>query len=161
MLMFVLVACRGGDERKAVPQAAVSSAAPAPDQLRPGELAEGDGNAFGLKLPRRLQIDATFPDAIFASGTVLPEDLVMFVRERVLAEGETKEGEKTLFVGATSKSAPSRKLRIEVVPRESKTELIVRDETRPPAKEGLSEQERWREHGLTPQGQPLDPTKLE
>lgn len=129
--------------------------------LRPGELAEGADAAFGLKLPRLLRINATFPDATFASGPVRPDDLVVYVRERVIAERETKVLGKTTFEGATSKASPSKKVRIEIIQRPTDTEIIIRDETRPPAKEGLSEEERWKEHGLNPQGQPLDPTKLE
>lgn len=160
-LALALVACRGGDERRAPPEPVASAAPAPPDQLRPGELAEGNVDAFGLKLPRLLRVDATFPDATFASGDVLAEDLVGYVRERVVAGNVTKEATKTVFDGATPKAAPSRVLHVEVVTRPGKTELIVRDTTKPPAKEGLTEEERWREHGLTPQGQPLDPTKLE
>src|SRR5690348_17762231 len=41
-------------------------------------------------------------------------------------------------------SDPSRLMRIDVVGRNGATELFVRDETRPPAKEGLTTEQRWR-----------------
>ena len=50
---------------------------------------------------------------------------------------------------------------IDVILRNGDTELTVRDETRPPAREGLTEAERWKELGLSPKGTPLDPTHLE
>lgn len=157
----MLTGCRGSDSPPPPPAPASSSPNVAADELRPGELAEGTLVAFGLKLPRLLRINATFPDAIFASGPVRPEDLIAYVRERVIAERESKLGDKTTFEGATSKASPASKIRVEIIKREAQTELIVRNETRPPAKEGLSEEERWKEHGLSPQGQILDPTKLE
>jgi hypothetical protein len=158
---LVLASCKPKEERRAPPPPAPSAPVTPPDKLRPGELAEGAIDAFGLKLPRLLSVDATFPDATFASGDVRAEHVAGYVRERVIAEHEDKADVKTVFTGATVKTAPSRRLRIEVVARRGGTQLIVRDETRPPAKEGLSEEERWRELGLTPKGEPLDPTKLE
>ena len=38
---------------------------------------------------------------------------------------------------------------------------VIKDVTPPPVEQGLSEEERWRRHGLTKDGQVLDPTKLE
>jgi hypothetical protein len=161
--LLLLAACRGKDERRA--PTAASSAAPIarPDQLAPGELAEGTIDAFGLKLPRAMTVSAQFPDAFFAQGSLRAEDVAAYVKTRVVAERVETEARKTVFHGATAKSAPApaRVLAIEVLTRDDHTEIVVRDVTRPPAKDGLTEEERWRELGLTPQGQPLDPTKLE
>lgn len=131
------------------------------DQLLPGEMAEGPESAFGLPIPRRMKIDARFADAVFASGTMAPELVANYVRERVVAEHVDTGPVKTVFSKATPKSAPQRVVRVEVVLEGSATQLVVRDETRPPAKDGLTEAERWKELGLTPQGTPLDPTHLE
>jgi len=161
--LVLCAACRGGDERRA-PSAAPSAATPErPDQLAPGELAEGTVDAFGLKLPRAMTISAQFPDAFFARGSLRAEDVATYVKARVVSERVESAAQKTIFHGATAKSAPApaRVLRIEVLTRDDHTELVVRDMTKPPAKDGLTEEERWRELGLTPQGQPLDPTKLE
>ena len=157
-----LLACKG---REAAPGAS-STAAPAPaappDQLALGELAEGKDEAFGLLVPRVFTIAARFPDAVFANGSARPEDVTRYVRDRVVAENVETSSTKTVFTGATLKRSPARRLRIEVVSRGvDQTQIVVRDETRPPAKEGLTEEQRWRELGLTPQGEPLDPTKLE
>jgi len=158
---LALAACKGREAGPGVANTAAPAPAAPPDQLAAGELAEGKEDAFGLLVPRQFTIAARFPDAIFANGSARAEDLTRYVRERVVSEHVETTSTKTVFTGATSKRAPGRRLRIEVVTRGQDTELVVRDETRPPAKEGLSEEQRWREHGLTPQGEPIDPTKLE
>jgi hypothetical protein len=154
-----------GDVRGApapAPQVTATSSAAAPvDQLLPGELAPGEEKAFGLPIPRRMRIEARFPDAVFAAGELSPNDVAAYVRPRVIAEGVEKGTAKTVFTRATVKDAPERVLRIEIVARAGSTALVVRDVTRPPAKDGLSEEQRWKELGLTPQGEPLDRTKLE
>jgi predicted small lipoprotein YifL len=134
---------------------------PPPDALRPGELAEGKLDAFGLLLPRAMSESARFPDAVFATGAVSAADIRGYLRERLVAEHVETGEDKTIFTGATVKTSPSRRLRVEVIARGEQTEVVVRDETRPPAKEGLNEEERWKELGLSPRGEPLDPKRLE
>ena len=108
-----------------------------------------------------MNVDVRFPDAIFASGEASHKDLVGYVRERVVSEKVETLATKTVFEGATSKSAPSAKMRIEVIALgKGQAKLVIRDETRPAAKPGLTEEERWRELGLTPQGELLDPSHL-
>jgi hypothetical protein len=161
---LVLSACKGREaERGPLDLAPNAPSAPPADQLRPGELAEGTLSAFGLPLPRRMTVEARFPDAVFAAGAVPVADVVGYVRERVVAERVEVEATatKTVFTGVTLKRAPTHTLRVEVTAAGERTSLVVRDQTRPPAKQGLSEEQRWRELGLTPQGEPLDPTQLE
>jgi hypothetical protein len=160
VLTVFLPACRDEPPRPIAP-AAVSAAPAPPDQLRPGELAEGTIEAFGLKLPRVMKVDTRFPDATFASAEVPAKNVVDYVRERVIADRVATEPTKTVFEGATTKVNPTHKLRIEVITHNaSHTRLVVRDETRPPAKPGLTEEERWREVGLTPQGELIDPSHM-
>jgi hypothetical protein len=108
-----------------------------------------------------MQITAQFPDAIFARGPLDSTSVTKFVRERVVAESAETWAIKTVFSKATVKGSPQRTLQIEVLSDGNQTELVVRDETRLPAKEGLSQEERWREHGLRPDGTLIDPTHLE
>jgi hypothetical protein len=151
---------------EAPPAEATIASAPRPiDQALPGELAEGSERAFGLPVPRRMRIEARFPDAIYAVGEISPELLANYVRERAaVARVETGPG-KTVFNEAHLKTpepgAPQRVVRIEVTVRGSVTELMVRDQTRAPAPDNVSEDERWKRHGLTPDGRPIDPTHLE
>ncbi|MBK9266312.1 MAG: hypothetical protein IPM54_41815 [Polyangiaceae bacterium] len=159
-LAVLLPACREEPKQRPAPPVAPAPPPP-PDQLRPGELAEGTVDAFGIKLPRVMNVDTRFPDAVFASADVPAKNVVNYVRERVIAERVTTLPTKTVFEGATSKAAPTHKLRIEVIAHGStRTNLVVRDETRPPAKPGLTEEERWRQVGMTPQGELIDPSHL-
>jgi hypothetical protein len=158
---LALAACKGREAGPGVSNTETKASAAPPDQLAAGELAEGKDDAFGLPVPRVFTVDARFPDAIFAKGGARPEDVTRYVRDRVVSEHVETSPTRTVFTGATLKRSPGRTLRIEVVTRGESTEIVVRDETRPPAKEGLTEEQRWRELGLTPQGEPIDPTKLE
>ncbi|WP_437726839.1 hypothetical protein [Sorangium sp. So ce861] len=157
-------ACRSDAPAPApTPPPASEASAPRPpvDQALPGELAEGAEQAFGLPIPRRMKVRARFPDAVFAVGEIPAERVANYVRTRVLAGNVETGPAKTIFSRATVKSAPQRMLRVEVVSRAHVSELVVRDETRPPPERGLSVEERWRRNGLTPDGKVLDPTRLE
>ncbi|XYI00798.1 hypothetical protein ACMHYB_13970 [Sorangium sp. So ce1128] len=156
------LACRS-DAGAPAPPPPSDAAAPRPpvDQALPGELAEGVEQAFGLPIPRRMKVRARFPDAVFAVGEIPAERVANYVRTRVLAGNVETGPAKTIFSRATVKSAPQRMIRIEVVSRAHVSELVVRDETRPPPERGLSVEERWRRNGLTPDGKVLDPTRLE
>ncbi len=156
------IGCRREAESVPVP-ASAPAPPPAPpiDRVLPGELVEGPEDAFGLPIPRRMSVKARFPDAVFATGDLAAEQVASYVRRRVAAARVETGPARTVFAEAALSRAPSRPLRIEVIARGSETTLVVRDETRPPAKEGLSEEQRWRELGLTPKGAPLDPTRLE
>lgn len=161
VLGSLVPACRDEPKQNSTP-APVLAPAPPPDQLRPGELAEGTTDAFGLKLPRVMNVDNRFADAVFASGEASHKDVVGYVRERIVAEKVETLATKTVFEGATAKSDPAKKVRIEVIAvGAGLSKLVIRDETRPPAKPGLTEEERWREVGLTPQGELIDPSHLD
>ncbi|WP_437736214.1 hypothetical protein [Sorangium sp. So ce1335] len=157
------LACRGdaGAPAPAPPPSEASAPRPPVDQALPGELAEGVEQAFGLPIPRRMKVRARFPDAVFAVGEIPAERVANYVRTRVLAGSVETGPAKTIFSRATVKSAPQRMIRIEVVSRAHVSELVIRDETRPPPERGLSVEERWRRNGLTPDGKVLDPTRLE
>jgi len=142
--------------------AAIPTPSVAPDELAPGELAEGQEHAFGLPLPRRMRVSATFPDAIFAVGAMAPEHVANYVRQRVEADAVETGPAKTVFTKAKLKGGDASKvLRIEVAQRGSETELVVRDQTPPPIKPGLTPEERMREHGMTLDGKLLDPKHLQ
>jgi hypothetical protein len=168
-LAAALLALPGCRDEAAAPTPVPAAPAPAPsastrpvDQVVPGELAEGADNAFGLRIPRRLVVKARFPEAVFATGKVAPERVANYVRERVAAERVETGPVKTVFSKATLKNGTSKgPMRIEVSHVGGVTQLLVRDETRAPAKPGLTEEERWRELGLTPKGELLNPKRTE
>lgn len=143
------------------PALAASAPARPADHALPDEIAEGNEKAFGLPVPRQMRVIGRFDDVVFITGDVAPELVANYVRQRVAASNvETGPG-KTVFTGVTLRGDAARTLRIDVISRNGDTDLTVRDETRPPAREGLTEAERWKALGLTPQGTPLDPTHLE
>ena len=157
-------ACRSEPVEPRSTGAPAAAAAPAEhpvDEALPDEIAEGTEQAFGLLLPRRMAVKARFSDAVVAAGKLPAEAVSNYVRERVDATHIDTGPAKTVFTDAKIRAARDRVVRVEVVVLGAQTQLIVRDETRPPAKPGLSEEERWRELGLKPDGTPLDPKHLE
>jgi hypothetical protein len=161
VLVALLPACREKPKQTIEP-APSAAPPPPPDQVVPGELAEGTIDAFGFKFPRVMKLDTRFPDAAFASGEASHKDVVNYVRNRVIASKVETLQVKTVFEGVTLKAATENKLHIEVIALGSgRSRLVVRDETRPPAKPGLTEEERWREVGMTPQGELIDPSHLD
>lgn len=125
------------------------------DSTKPGEIAEGKERAFGLAMPRDMLITARFSDAVHAKGKVPFEPLANYVRERVHAERVDTGPAKTVFVNATLKGDANKRVQVEVSTRGGIVKLVVRNRTRPPATPGLSEEERWRRSGLTPDGRVL------
>ncbi|MBM4374139.1 MAG: hypothetical protein FJ095_03570 [Deltaproteobacteria bacterium] len=125
------------------------------DSVPEGTLAEGKVEAFGLKLPRGMSLDGSFPDAVFASGGFSLESVSNYMRERVEAERVETTPKKTVFRSAKL-GGQGRVLHIEVSARSTNiVEVVVRDETPRPATQGLTEEERWKQVGLTPEGKVL------
>src|SRR5579862_3989582 len=97
------------------PQATVQSAPVAPvDHLAPGELIEGTAKAFGLTLPRDLQVDRTFAEVVFTSGEVGIHPLAKYFRARL--EGGTLQEDDTsaTFTHVRVPSLPTRELTIKI-----------------------------------------------
>jgi hypothetical protein len=86
------------------------------------------------------------------------------VRKRVDVRHVELAASRTVFSNARIVGAPPENLyRIEVIPRGRRTKLAVHllNPPEPPAVKGLSEAERWRRAGLTPDGKQLNPQELE
>jgi hypothetical protein len=163
--VLVLVLVLGGcDDEKVMPPgslAAGEASGKKPlDRLAPGELAPGRAEAFGLVLPRDLNVEARFPDAVHATGAVSPEALANYVRVRVEVAHVEIGAARTVFPRARIKGGNAeRSYRIEVVTDGPRTRLVVRDITPPPTVQGISEAERWRRAGMTPNGELIAPKK--
>lgn len=140
---------------------AASASAPVPlDSLVPDELAQGKEQAFGLFLPRDLQVLRSFRDSFVARGRVTPEALTDYVRKRVSASAVETSLERTTFPRVhVNGEPPNRQVKIAIVRDGEATMLLVDDITPPEQLPGLSEEERWRRAGVNPKN-PLDPTKL-
>lgn len=160
---FWLAAC---EERA---QAPVASAKPSakpktPDRLMPGELAEGDAALFGLRLPKKMRLEARFATSAHASGLIKSSELIDYVKRRITVRHVELAGSRTVFDKARIKGGDQQQLfRIEVIPKGRRTKLSVEllNPSKPPAEKGLSEAERWRRAGLTPDGKQINPKELE
>lgn len=156
-------ACSRGDAAK--PSAPVASSpsasAAALDRLSPDEIAEGVETAFDLKIPRDLRVIYRAPDEVDALGSIAAERVANFVRKRVQVDGVELGAARTVFNNARVRGEPTgRYLRVEVIAKDDTTELVVKDLTPPRLDPNLTQEERWRKHGLDPNGAILDPTHL-
>lgn len=139
-----------------------------PDHLAPNELAEGTERAFGLPLPLRSRVGSRFETSVHVTSTVTPEQLANFVRMRVtVKDGKVTQGtSSTKLENVIPRDDQSKRLTIDVRPLHSggngnRSEMIVLDTTPPPFDPKLSEEERYKKAGLTPDGKLLDPKHVE
>ncbi|MBM4359313.1 MAG: hypothetical protein FJ096_14520 [Deltaproteobacteria bacterium] len=125
------------------------------DSVPEGELAEGTVEAFGLPLPRPMKVKSKLSDTVFATASLSLERVSNYFRDRVEAERIETAPKKTVFSGAKVQGS-KRMLHIEVIARSSNiVDVVIRDQTQKPAPQGLTEEERWRQAGLTPDGRVL------
>lgn len=141
---------------------AASSATPL-DHLAPDELAPGNVEVYGFAVPRNMEVENRLPDRVYVRGHVSPEALANYVREQVAVSHVEIGVARTIFPMARIKNGPqNRYYTLEVLPDGAFTRLVIKDTTPPPPPPpNLSDEERWRAAGLTPDGRPLDPQKLE
>lgn len=132
------------------------------DRLAPDELAAGNAEVFGFVVPREMQVEHRYKEATHLIGPVKPDALANYVRERVVVSHVEIGAARTIFPDARIKAgAPDRVYELDVIPEPGITRLIIRDTTRPKVEPGLTDAERWRKAGLTPEGRPLDPKAFE
>ncbi len=168
---LVLVACTfAGACHKEEAPAEVSEPAPAPppsasaaplDHLAADELVEGDRKAFGVTLPRNVQVDGAFVDLVLASAHLPVHPLVKYFRAR-LSEGSLREGaEAATFEHVHVPGVPGPEYSVRIWLSGSFTRIELRDTTPKPVPNLPDDAARWKQAGLTPQGRLLDPTHLE
>ncbi len=137
--------------------------APPRDHLGEGELAPGSSEVYGFPVPRGMAIESRLVDRAYVSGRVSPEALANYVRQHVTVSHVEIAAARTVFPMARIQGGASdRYYTLEVLPNGSTTRLVIKDVTPPPPPPtGLSDAERWRAAGLSPDGRPLDLKKLE
>jgi hypothetical protein len=110
-----------------------------------------------------MEVESHIADRAYVSGRVSPEALANYVREQVVVSHVEIGAARTVFPMARIKGGPRDRLfTLEVLPDGPKTRLVIKDTTPPPPPPpGMTDAERWRAAGLTPDGRPLDPQKLE
>lgn len=164
---FSLAGCRSREDEivkaQPAPQHSAQRAPAAPiDHLAPDELASGSALAFGFSIPERLRIERAFPDAVHASGDVTLGALVKYVQSRVLASHVESGPARAVFHNAKIVGGPADHLyRFEMVSEGPRSLLVIRDMTPPPVVQGLSQAERWRRAGMSPDGKPLNPKQIQ
>jgi hypothetical protein len=145
------------------PTAAAASSVVPLDHLAPDELAPSSLLVYGFVVPRDMAVESQLPDRAYVSGHVSPEALANYVRDQVVVSHVEIGAARTLFPNARIKGGPADRLySLEVLPDGPRTRLVIKDVTPPPPPPpNMTEAERWRAAGLTPDGRPLDPKKLE
>jgi hypothetical protein len=169
LLLALVIACKNDAITIIPPAPAASEVVKAPvDHLAPNELLEGSERAFGLVLPRGVRVDKPFNDIVYASGQVPLEGVKQYIRTRVrdgkMIEGDFSHQDVTTFDHVRVPINPDRELVIVVHPvlgTVGMTRLEIRDVTPVPAPKLPDDRARWAAAGLKPNGQVLDPTKLQ
>lgn len=166
---FAFALAAAGCESKTAPVTTTGTAQPSArpsavpvDRLEPDELAQGKAVVFGFPVPRDMTVERMYPDAVHIVGSARPEAVANYVRKRVAALHVEIGAARTVFPAARINGDKTHHIyRIEVVANAGRTLLVIRDITPPPTAQGLSEAERWKRAGLTPDGKIADPRSLE
>ncbi|MBX3206951.1 MAG: hypothetical protein KF764_18035 [Labilithrix sp.] len=152
-------------KRKEDAPAPTPSARPNADHLAPGEIPEGRELAYTLPLPLRSTVKARFHDSVHVASAYTLEELSNFVRARV-KDGKTSSGAtETRFDRVIVAKDPSRTLSIQVraAPRGGpfRSQMVISDVTPVPEAPGLTDEDRWKKAGMTPDGKLIDRKHLE
>jgi hypothetical protein len=153
-------------QRKSAPapagSALAASAAKPVDRLAPDELAAGTADVWGLTIPRDMRIEHRFPEVAYVVGPVKADALANYVRDRVVVSHVEIGAGRTIFPNAHIKGGSRDHVyELDVIPEPSGSRLEIQDLTPVKVVPGLTDEERWRQAGLTPQGRPLDMKKFE
>ena len=159
---WLCLSCHRKSNDLAVGSPLASSSARPVDRLAPDELAAGNAEVWGFAVPREMQVEHRYQEATHIIGPVPPDALANYVRDRVVVSHVEIGAGRTIFPNARIKGGASdRVYELDVIPEPGVTRLVIRDTTPLKVEPGLSDAERWRQAGLTPDGRPLDPKQFE
>jgi len=167
---FTLAACllcaschsKAGSAPAGSASALASAQAKPLDRLAADELAAGNAQVWGFAVPRDMRIEHRYVETAHLVGPVKPDALANYVRDRVVVSHVEIGAGRTVFPDARIKGgAADRVYELDVVPEPGQTRLVIKDTTPMKVTPGLTDAERWRQAGLTPEGRPLDPKKFE
>jgi hypothetical protein len=143
------------------PEVAASSGVAPTDHLAPGELVEGNEQAFGLTLPRGVVVDGRLPGVVNASGPVGIKPLIAYLRDRLEGGSVHANETSTTLEHVKPRGQPGPLIDIYVAPTLGRTLLqVVRTPETPPSTLP-DEPSRWKAVGMTPDGKLLDPKHTE
>jgi hypothetical protein len=112
-----------------------------------------------------VELESRFADrAYLRAPRISAERLANYVRQQVTVSHVEIAAARTVFPNARINGNTSGRVYVlEVAPtREGGASLVIKDATPPPPPPpGLSDAERWRAAGMSPDGRPLDLKKLE
>lgn len=118
--------------------------------------------AFGIPVPQGLRVTGRYLKSVYMTGKAGAGDLTEYFRTHVLTDHLEIAGRQTIFPRVYVKGdALKRIYRIEIAslgPRYSK--VTIRDITPPPLTPGLSEEQRWEQVGMNPDGTLKDRLQL-
>ena len=164
---FLAAACgRGATQGSAgqspdtTPTVPEASATPV-DQLAPGELAEGPDRAFGIALPRDIQIKRSFVDAVHARGPFRVHSLVRYFAARLDGGSVHEAMDAATFEHVRAHGKPDQELLVQISSVFDGADVEIHTIIRPPAPNLPDEAARWRQVGLTPDGRLADPSHLD
>ena len=124
---------------------------------------EGKDAAFGVVLPRGLAVDERFVDVVHASGPMSVHSLVAYFRPR-LTGGAFREGDRSAtFDHVSAPGAPADTdltLHVSVGPGKTLVDVAATPIHHAPELGAMSDEERWKQEGLSPNGRPLDPQHM-
>lgn len=131
------------------------------DRLPPGDLLEGTEEIYGFAVPRGMTTTRKAPTMVQITGQVNFDALTDYVKDRIAARHAEMLDQKLVFPSARILGNQDQIFEITLVKHRTKCVLEIRDKTRPPATQGLSEEERWKRAGLKPGGGLIDPNAME
>lgn len=166
-LLALAAACHrstSGEDRKGQTGATATTApraAPPADHLGPDELVEGTQQAFGIALPRVLQVKGAFADVVYASGQASVHAVTQYFRSRV-QDGTLREGSHAAtFEHVRAPGKPGVELLVRIMAEHDGANVEIRNSTPPVLPPLPDEAARWKQVGLTPHGRLADPTHLD
>lgn len=162
VLSLWLLALVLGCKKEAPPPPPPPTEAPVePDRLPPGQLLQGDEKVFELSLPVGSTVEAIFKESASVRGDYAPEDLAAYLKPRLRSSHVEMAGDKIVFPKAEVRGREGRIFRVEIAAFRGGAQLRLRDITPARAEPGLTEEERWRQVGMTPDGRLLDQNSME
>jgi hypothetical protein len=139
----------------------VPMASAPPDHLAPGELVEGSEQAFGVALPRGMQVTQSFVDLVTATGPVSVQSLSRYLGARLVG-GTLREGtDAATFEHVAARGKPEPELLVKITSTFAGARLEINKVTHQQVHLLPDEEARWRQVGLTPQGKIVDPSHAE